>query len=109
MLNKCSGTLNSGLQGQGLCMLFSFDIMNIYYTVKKTQGILTLPSRFGRGLARPAISPSCLCFQRHSAGFFGSLENAGLRTETRHHSNNLHAPEFFYFFMNEDTLMRVHI
>ena len=26
-----------------------------------TEGIFTLPSRYGRGLAHPAISLSCLC------------------------------------------------
>ena len=38
---------------------------------------------------------------RHGAGFLGSLEKAGLRTESRPH-----IPECFNLFMNEDTLMQ---
>ena len=59
----------------------------------ETGGVFTLPSRYGRGLADPAISLSCLKPRgiirlRHGAGSRSSLEQVGLRTESRplHHA-----------------------
>ena len=79
-----------------------------FYTAKPVRSRLGTPGDF------IVLSQSFLCKieggvkspVRHGAGFPGSLEKAGLLTESRPLSNNLHTPECFHFFMNEDTRMQ---
>ena len=61
--------------------LMSFNFMD-------SLGIFTLPSRYGRGLAHPAISLSCLC-----------------KTEGVKSPFVTELAEYFYFFMIQDTRM----